>query len=66
MFLKCVIAVRVRNASDECVATNEEDEPIDLQLVSKELGDLEAQMTVIDQKIADYCQELGIDSPVKF
>ena len=48
------------------VDTFEEDEPIDLQLVSKELGDLEAQMTVIDQKIADYCQELGIDSPVKF
>ena len=47
------------------VDTFEEDEPIDLQLVSKELGDLEAQMTVIDQKIADYCQELGIDSPVK-
>ena len=48
------------------VDTFEEEEPIDLQLVSKELGDLEEQMTAIDQKIASYCNELGIDSPVKF
>jgi len=47
------------------VDTFEEDEAIDLQVVSKELGELEQQMTTIDLKIANYCQELGIDSPVK-
>lgn len=45
------------------VDTFEEEEPIDLKTVAKELRDLEAEMTDTDKEIAAFCEELGIDSP---
>lgn len=45
------------------VDTFEEEEPIDLGAVSKELKGLEKDISSTDQTIAGFCKELGIDTP---
>lgn len=45
------------------VDTFEEEEPVDLKAVAKELRDLETEMADTDKEIAAFCEELGIDSP---
>lgn len=45
------------------VDTFEEEEPVDLQAVSDALVKLEGEMKVNDAKIAEFCNELGIDTP---
>lgn len=45
------------------VDTFEEEEPIDLTEVTAEIKKIDSEMGDIDKKIADYCKELGIDSP---
>lgn len=45
------------------VDTFEEEEPVDLQAVSDALAKLDGEMKVNDAKIAEFCNELGIDTP---
>ncbi|WP_085516037.1 type I restriction-modification system subunit M [Marivirga sericea] len=45
------------------VDTFEEEEPVDLTAVAQELKGLEKDMKSTDQTIADYCKELGVESP---
>ncbi len=45
------------------VDTFEEEEPVDLAAVSKELKTIDAAMATTDATIADYCNQLGIDTP---
>ncbi|MBK8922593.1 MAG: type I restriction-modification system subunit M [Saprospirales bacterium] len=45
------------------VDTFEEEEPVDLAAVSKELAQLNADMARTDVEIADFCKQLGIDTP---
>ncbi|QNJ97026.1 type I restriction-modification system subunit M [Constantimarinum furrinae] len=45
------------------VDTFEEEEPVDLAAVSKELKALEKEIKETDATIADYCNQLGIDTP---
>src|SRR6185437_11759312 len=45
------------------VDTFEEEEPIDLREVTKEIKQIDEDMKDLDEKIAKYCKELGIDSP---
>lgn len=45
------------------VDTFEEEEPIDLAEVTKDIKNIDSEMGEIDKKIADYCKELGINSP---
>ncbi|MFY0605971.1 MAG: type I restriction-modification system subunit M [Cyclobacteriaceae bacterium] len=45
------------------VDTFEEEEPIDLEVVSKELKDLEKEIATSDKTIADFCQQLNISTP---
>jgi type I restriction enzyme M protein len=45
------------------VDTFEEEEPIDLDAVTSELQNLEAEMAATDATIAGYARELGIPSP---
>jgi len=45
------------------VDTFEEEEPVDLTLVAKQLVDNDKAMLDIDKTIADFCAELGIDTP---
>ena len=45
------------------VDTFEEEEPVDLATVSQELKSLEKEMESTDKTIADYCKQLGIDTP---
>lgn len=45
------------------VDTFEEEEPVDLRVVSDELAQLNAEMQRTDAEIADFCQQLGIDTP---
>jgi type I restriction enzyme M protein len=45
------------------VDTFEEEEPVDLAAVSDALVQLEGEMKVNDAKIAEFCNELGIDTP---
>lgn len=45
------------------VDTFEEEEPIDLNAVSKELKSLETDIATTDQTIADFCQQLNISTP---
>jgi len=45
------------------ISTFEEEEPVDLKAVAKDLRDLEAEMADTDKEIAAFCEELGIDSP---
>jgi len=45
------------------VDTFEEEAPVDLATVATELKTLEKDMATTDTTIADFCKELGIDSP---
>jgi len=45
------------------VDTFEEEEPVDLKAVAKDLKALDQEMKKTDQVIADFCKELGIDEP---
>lgn len=45
------------------VDTFEEEEPIDLSEVSKSLKQLNNDMAETDRQIADFCEQLGIDTP---
>lgn len=45
------------------VDTFEEEEPVDLQAVSDTLKALDKEMETTDATIADYCKQLGIDTP---
>jgi type I restriction enzyme M protein len=45
------------------VDTFEEEEPVDLEAVSKELKELDSDMEEIDEQIQGFCEELGIDAP---
>ena len=45
------------------VDTFEEEEPIDLANVSAQLQQLEQNIKETDTTIANYCQQLGIDTP---
>ena len=45
------------------VDTFEEEEPIDINEMAKEIKSLETQEKEIDEKIAEFCKELGIDTP---
>jgi type I restriction enzyme M protein len=45
------------------VDTFEEEEPVDLEAVTRELASLEDQMAETDKVIARFCTELGIASP---
>lgn len=47
------------------VDTFEEEEPVDLAAVSKELVNLEKEMAKNDKVIAGFCDELGIQPPFK-
>ncbi|MCL4110747.1 UNVERIFIED_CONTAM: hypothetical protein GTU68_009172 [Idotea baltica] len=45
------------------VDTFEEEEAVDLKAVADELKNLDGEMAKTDQVIADFCNELGIDTP---
>lgn len=45
------------------VDTFEEEEPVDLDVVSRELKSLEIDMKTTDSEIAGFCDELGISTP---
>lgn len=45
------------------VDTFEEEEPVDLAAVSRELRELQTEISDIDNQIAGFCKELGIDTP---
>ena len=45
------------------VDTFEEEEPVDLEEVSKKIRDINKEMVDVDKKIKKYCDELGIDTP---
>ncbi|WP_020538158.1 type I restriction-modification system subunit M [Lewinella cohaerens] len=45
------------------VDTFEEEEPVDLAAVSNDLKAIDADMATTDATIADYCKQLGIDTP---
>ncbi|UII26319.1 type I restriction-modification system subunit M [Fulvivirga maritima] len=45
------------------VDTFEEEEPVDIEAVAKELQALEKDMQATDDTIKSYCKELGIDTP---
>jgi type I restriction enzyme M protein len=45
------------------VDTFEEEEPVDIDAVAKELKSLDKDMKSTDKKIAEYCKELGIPTP---
>ena len=45
------------------VDTFEEEEPVDLAAVSKELKKVAKELEATDTIIADYCNQLGIDTP---
>ncbi|GAA5819751.1 MAG: type I restriction-modification system subunit M partial [Methanobrevibacter sp. CfCl-M3] len=46
------------------VDTFEEEEPIDLEEVVKELKKIDEKVVVIDEEIKNYCNELGIEAPI--
>jgi type I restriction enzyme M protein len=45
------------------VDTFEEEEPVDIEFVAKELKSLEKDMVATDETIAGFCRALGISSP---
>ena len=45
------------------VDTFEEEEPVDLAAVAQELKVIDTDMATTDTTIADYCKQLGIDTP---
>ena len=44
--------------------TFEEEEPIDLEELVDELEQIEKEIREVDDKIIEYCKELGIRPPV--
>jgi type I restriction enzyme M protein len=46
------------------VDTFEEEEPVDLDAVVKELAAIEVDIKVVDKEIEKYCNELGINVPI--
>ncbi len=45
------------------VDTFEEEEPVDLAAVAQELKAIDKDMATTDATIADYCNQLGIETP---
>ena len=45
------------------VDTFEEEEPVDLEEVSKKIKEINKEMVNVDKEIKKYCDELGIDTP---
>lgn len=45
------------------VDTFEEEEPVDIGVVSEELQELEKELTSINEEIAEFCNELNIKTP---
>ncbi len=45
------------------VDTFEEEEPVDLDAISKELKSIDTEMQDTDKVIAGFCNELGIKTP---
>jgi type I restriction enzyme M protein len=45
------------------VDTFEEEEPIDINEVTKEIKELESKEKEVNKKIVEFCKELGIESP---
>ena len=45
------------------VDTFEEEEPVDLEAVAQELKAIDTDMATTDATIADYCKQLGIETP---
>ena len=45
------------------VDTFEEEEPVDIDVVARELKELETEMQITDETIAGYCRELNIPIP---
>ncbi len=43
--------------------TFEEEEPVDIEAVANELGELESEMTATDNTIASFCKQLNISTP---
>lgn len=48
------------------VDTFEEEEPVDIEAVARDLKSLEDNMKKTDEAIAGFCKELGISSPFEF
>ena len=46
------------------VDTFEEEEPIDLDKLVEELEQIEKEIREVDEKIIEYCKEIGIRPPV--
>lgn len=46
------------------VDTFEEEEPVDLDIVVKELKEIEEEIKEVDQEIEKYCNELGAKAPI--
>ncbi len=46
------------------VDTFEEEEPVDIGAVAKEIKELEGEIKEIDDEILKYCVELGIEAPI--
>lgn len=46
------------------VDTFEEEEPVDIGAVAKEIKELEGEIKEIDDEILKYCEELGIEAPI--
>jgi len=45
------------------VDTFEEEEPVDLEAVAQELKAIDTDMATTDATIADYCKQLGTETP---
>lgn len=45
------------------VDTFEQEEPVDLAEVSRQLKDIDTRLESVDEQIADFCKQLGIDTP---
>lgn len=45
------------------VDTFEQEAPIDITEVSKQLRDIDKQLVDVDSRITDFCKQLGIDTP---
>ena len=46
------------------VDTFEEEEPVDLRMVTQELSQIDSNMADIDKTVKGFCDELGLDAPL--
>ena len=46
------------------VDTFEEEEPVDLKAVTKEIKSIDEKMVKTNKEIEKYCKELGIEAPI--